>query len=210
MTVQTRRDLGPPSAKPSENRVSDLVSDRVYTRISKGPSRYMAAKPIARFVPDLTKKAFQKYGFASAAIVADWTEIVGAQIAERCQPEKLNWPRGTRKDSAESEEETGFAGATLILKTDAAYALDIQYASAQIVERINAYFGYAAVRTLKIVQGPLPSSVTSARSATPSPAKAPIRADDVAQECRSKIGDIEDDALKAALSRLARSVFSNP
>lgn len=39
-----------------------------------------------------------------------------------------------------------------MLQVDPAVALDIQYQSAQLIERINAYFGYRAVANLRIVQ----------------------------------------------------------
>ncbi|MCH9764519.1 MAG: DUF721 domain-containing protein, partial [Alphaproteobacteria bacterium] len=68
-------------------------SDRACATIPNGPKRYISAKPLARFVPELTKKAFQKHGFSSAALVADWGLVVGRPLADQCTPERLKWPR---------------------------------------------------------------------------------------------------------------------
>ena len=48
-----------------------------------------------------------------------------------------------------------------------ARALDIEYRGHEIIERINRYFGYRAVETLKIVQAPL---TRKADAVKPSPA----------------------------------------
>ena len=57
--------------------------------------------------------------------------------------------------SAPAPAEKGRPGATLVLRVDGARALDVQYKARQIIERINAYFGYAAVAELRIVQAPM-------------------------------------------------------
>ena len=48
------------------------------------------------------------------------------------------------------------SGAMLVLRVDGAKALDVQYRAQQIIERINAYFGYAAVAQLRVIQAPMP------------------------------------------------------
>ena len=180
--------------------------DRVYATLPDGPKRYIAAKPLARFLPDLTKKVFQKHGFSSAALIADWSDVVGLPLAEQCIPERLKWPRGRRPVTEDATETP--TGATLILRTDAAHALEIEYASAQILERINAYFGYRAITTLKIVQGPLMTKParSSPKSGRPAATQSPVEA----QACDQAISEIEDADLKAALERMRRSVFRAP
>ena len=45
------------------------------------------------FVPQLTRKAFEKFGFSAATLIMDWPTIVGGEIAYYTQPERLKWPR---------------------------------------------------------------------------------------------------------------------
>lgn len=186
------------------------TTDHMFAGMPDGSKRYIAAKPVARFVPDLTKTAFQKFGFASVGLVSDWANIVGAELAGRCFPERLKWPRGKSR-TADDCEPAPSPGATLVLRTDAAHALDIQYASAQIIERINAYFGYRAVATLKLVQGPLPAMdqpSTPAQKSNPTGHGRTTGA--VAAACSDAIAEIDDDGLKAALNRMRQSIFADP
>lgn len=191
---------------PRATTPAPVLPERVFAALPDGPKRYVAAKPLARFIPNVTKKVFQKQGFSSAALVADWSDIVGTSLAGQCLPERLKWPRAT-KTQADDAPPTRPTGATLTLRTDAAYALEIEYASAQILERINAYFGYRAITTLKIVQGPLVDRDDTNPSITPH--RRPRHTDpDVALSVDAAISEIEDDGLKAALARMRKSVLT--
>lgn len=121
---------------------------------------WVSAKAVGSFVPGLTKKAFEKFGFSTAALITDWHDIAGAQFASFTAPVRLKWPAlpGMREGAG---QEGGRPGATLVLKVDPARALDAEYGARQIVDRINAYFGYRAVAEIRLVQAPLPASALS-------------------------------------------------
>ncbi len=55
---------------------------------------FLSARAVGTYVPKLTHKAFEKYGFAAAALITDWAMIVGKDIAGYTAPERLKWPRG--------------------------------------------------------------------------------------------------------------------
>lgn len=157
---------------------------------------FVSAKAVGSFVPGLTRKAFEKFGFSTAALITDWAQIAGAEIARWSVPEKLRWPRfpqGT--DEADVE---GRPGATLILRVDPARALDVEYRARQIIERINAYFGYRAVAELRLVQAPLQRTE---QGATRAPAAASAAAPKPA-------APNNDDPLTQALARLERGVLA--
>lgn len=150
---------------------------------------FVAAKAVGSFVPALTRKAFEKFGFSTATLITDWTQIVGAELSRWSAPERLKWPRGTQ--AAEEAEAEGRPGATLVLRVDPARALEIEYRGRQIVERINTYFGYRAVSHLRLIQAPLPEALAPAPRAQrmpPLPAEAGL------------------DPLTQALARLERGV----
>ena len=84
------------------------------------------------------------------------------------------------------------------MRVDAARALDVQYKARQIIERINAYFGYRAVADLRIVQTPIAKAAPAPREVIAPRGKGPIAGADMSQ--------ITDERLKAALERLARNV----
>jgi hypothetical protein len=102
------------------------------------------------------------------------------------------------------DEEGGRPGGTLILRVDPARALDVEYRARQIIDRINAYFGYRAVETLKIVQAPLPKTQVSKSSPAPS-SERPFPAQ---QQTASAPALPADDPLAAALARMEKSVLA--
>ena len=117
--------------------------------------RGIQGRAVGAYVPKLTRKAFEKYGFSTATLLTDWAIIVGADIAGYTAPERLKWPRGVEGATMSARREAGRPGATLMLRVEPARALDVQYKARQLIERINAYFGYRAVAEMRLVQAPL-------------------------------------------------------
>jgi len=118
-------------------------------------SRWVSTKAVGTFVPTLTRKAFERHGFASATLITEWPAIVGADLARKCTPLKLKWPRAPQRPgpTGATEDVEPRTPATLHLRVDPAFALDLQYAAPQVMERINAHFGYRAVGQIRLVQG---------------------------------------------------------
>ena len=149
------------------------------------------------FVPKIAAKAFEKFGFHSAEIMTDWARIIGADIARYTEPERLKWPRTYSSSETLADGRDARPGGTLILRVDPSHALEIEYKAAEIMDRINRYFGYRAIETLKIIQAPLKKAVplfaAPATDATP-PTDVPV---DVS---------VLDDGLKSALTSLWFSV----
>lgn len=119
------------------------------------PAKINVGKSVGSFVPGLAQAAFEKYGFSTVALLTDWPAIAGQDLAHYTKPERLKWPRAV---SARGEVEAGCQGrpgATLILRVEPCRALDVQYGTRQLVERINSYFGYRAVAEIRILQAPL-------------------------------------------------------
>lgn len=165
--------------------------------------RPVAAKVVGAFVPRLTKPAFERYGFSAAALITDWSTIIGPDIARYTMPERLKWPRRvewTGEDVADADR--GRPGATLVLAVTAGRALDVQYKAAQIVERINNYFGYRAVADLRIVQ------VTALAAPTSPPAKPVAETALAARAPRAELQSIAEPDLRAALERMAAGLVS--
>ncbi len=160
------------------------------------------AKTVGSFVPRLTKPAFERYGFSAAALITDWETIVGADIARYTMPERLKWPKRVEWSGAEAAEENrGRPGATLVLAVASGRALDIQYKGSQLIDRINAYFGYRAIADMRIVQV---AAIKPASSLGPAPhasvpAATPLKP-------REELARIAEPGLKAALERMAQGL----
>jgi hypothetical protein len=137
---------------------------------------------------NLAREAFARYGFAYADLIMQWPAMVGEALAVVSAPERLRWPR--LQGAAAGRKQ----GGTLVVRVAEGRALELQHLAPRIIERINRFYGYEAVVHLKIVQGPLP--VRSPGPPRPAVA-ATISVTDAAFD------GIADDALKAALRRLA-------
>lgn len=156
-------------------------------------------KSLSSFVPSLTRKAFERYGFSAAVLITEWAEIVGPDLAVATSPERLRWPKLPPGAGAVEDAEQGRPGATLFLKVEQGKALDIQYRSRQIVERINAYFGYRAVADLRIVQVPMLGDANG-RMRTPPPTLGTLPK---AGPPPAEVLEVKDPELRAALERMA-------
>jgi len=115
---------------------------------------------------------------------AEWAAVVGAELAA------ATWPEALGRDGA------------LKLRVASSLALDLQHRAPLVIERINFYFGRAAVARLVLVQGPLPLAPPS-----PTALSAPLAADE-ARALDLRLGDIADPELRAALARLGRLVLA--
>ena len=150
------------------------------------------AKSVGEFVPKLMRPTFEKFGFPAAAILTDWAAIAGPELAAFTAPERLKWPR--RELISESTEKK--TGATLILRVAGARALDVEHMRPQLIERINAAFGYRAVYEIKVLQAPLHGSRTVSQDQLP-----PMPQDD--DHC---LQALPDGTLKTAFTRMARGL----
>jgi hypothetical protein len=190
--VTARLPRHPPSTTPPRPR--DAVT------FGRGrPAALFGIKAVGSFLPGLTRKAFEKYGFSTASLLTDWPTIAGKELAAYAAPERLKWPRGTDQGPGETDEaEAGRRGATLVLRVDGGRSLDVQHNARQIIERINAYFGYAAIKELRIVQAPLPQAHASVPPATRS----------TGEPLTHEVAHIADPRLREALARLGAGVRS--
>jgi hypothetical protein len=167
-------------------------------------ARFVPAKAVGSFVPTLTKKAFEKFGFSTATLLTDWERIVGAEIASYTVPERLKWPRAPAGDYGEDEGTR--PGATLILRVDPARALDIEYRARQVTDRINAYFGYRAVETLRIVQAPVQQGKSNPSLPNSGSEASRQRTPESIVGTSASLSS-EDEELRAALARLEKGIL---
>jgi hypothetical protein len=134
-------------------------------------------------------------GLGQMSLVADWPDIVGADVARYAQPVQMQWPpRGARQDP------NAVAPATLVLRVDPAFALEAQHAAPIIVQRVNAHLGWRCVGRVAFRQGPL-AETRRPRRAPPAPSEA------ARERAAALAAPIADDELRQAVARLgARAI----
>jgi len=155
-----------------------------------------ATRSLAELVPGAMGEALAAQGFADSEILLRWGDIAGPELAERCQPVKLAWPRGPQGEGRHREP------ATLHVQVESAFALELQMQSGVIIERINRYFGWRCVGAIKPRQG----TVRRAKAAPPPPVQ--LTSEEEAHIASLTKG-LEDSRLAEALQRLGRSVTAS-
>lgn len=146
----------------------------------------MRPRAVSDLVSAAGGAAFRRFGFIQSSVVSRWGEIVGARYAAVSAPESIRFPSGKR------------AGGTLNLVVEGAHAPLMQHVAPTIIERVNAFFGYAAVERIHVRQG----RVAVARTRRPKTAEAPP----VPAAMGDSLREIGDPELKAVLESLARAV----
>jgi hypothetical protein len=98
----------------------------------------ISAKPLSVLLGQVFSDAYAKQGFATRELVTRWAEIAGSEVAAHSQPLKIQWPRPVEGQQQEP--------ATLVLRVEGPMALEIQHASDVILQRVNRFLGWNAVR----------------------------------------------------------------
>jgi hypothetical protein len=144
-------------------------------------------QPMASLMWKVASPALRKRGLSEARIVTDWAEIVGPLLARATSPDRL------KTDARD-------APGVLHVRAVGPVATEVQHLAPQIVERINAYFGYRAVDRLHIVQAP-PRTRRRRRPAEPATLD-----DNTRNAVEARVAAVSDDALRDALARLGLAI----
>jgi hypothetical protein len=151
------------------------------------------ARPVGDFAAAILDPVLRRKAGISTALVQSWEEIVGPRLADTSRPEKILWPRRAGEDDP-------FEPATLVVACEGASALHLQHQTGEIVARVNAFLGFAAVARVRILQKPV------ARAGhAPRPRQRELTRQEAADLSKA-VSIVEDDALRASLEKLGKAV----
>lgn len=150
----------------------------------------LAGSRLAGLISAVLDPAARRRGFAVASLLSDWPAIVGPPLARRCHPMRVEYAPGRRGKGV------------LLLHVGSAAAVEVQHSAREIIDRINTYFGYPAIRQLRLLQVPMQ---------VPMHAPAPVRIvkppnPKLEAVLAERVRRIEDEELQAALMALGRAV----
>jgi hypothetical protein len=122
---------------------------------------------------------------------------VGERLAGFSQPIKMDWPRrGTTSPKGGRPEP-----ASLVVRVEGVFAIELQHMAPVIVERVNAYYGWRCVGRLVLKQGPVRRQ---AKETAPE-----FRLDPAEQgRVEAATAPIVEEPLKQALDRLGTAVLA--
>jgi hypothetical protein len=162
-----------------------------------GPQRRLRGfEPAAGLLKDRMRAAGEKRGFAVARLLTEWDAIAGERLARVTQPVKVSYPREG-------------LGATLTLLVAPAHGPEVQMALPQMLDRVNAVYGYRAIARIALTQtaatGFAEGQTPFTAASTPKP-----RAPDPARlaEVQAQVAPVGDADLRGALELLARNILT--
>jgi len=145
--------------------------------------------PLTHEIQAIAKPILGMYGFVSVDILRNWEEIVGEDLAKGIRPEKLTFDKDKRTN-----------GTLHVKSAGGAFAMLFEHQKARVIERINTFFGYPAVKNIKIRQGALKlaqPSGNSERLLTPIEQKT----------LTARVADIEDPELRERVYRIGEELL---
>ena len=156
------------------------------------------SRPLAELVQTAIDPVLRRQGFGQSGLVWFWDDIVGERLAAMSQPVKVLWPVRQLRAA-----ENDLAPATLIVRVETGFALELQHLAPIVIERVNAHFGWRCVSRLLLKQGPV--------AAPPLARNAPRPLDEAAEAAAETIvGGGMDEPLRLALTRLGARVLAGP
>jgi len=150
--------------------------------------RSCRARAAGDLVGDIGGQSFRRFGFVQSSIVSRWSEIVGERYARVSSPESIRFPAGKR------------AAGVLTLLVDGAHAPLIQHLTPMIVDRVNRFFGYAAINRIVFRQGKAPAPPATAGRPELRP---------VPKELGEGLREIADPELRQCLESLAAQIAAS-
>lgn len=157
------------------------------------------ALQIAEAANGLIDPVLQRKAGINTALIGSWDEIAGSDFADCSRPEKITWPRRNAEGPGEAG---GMEAGVLTIACEGARALFLAHAQGELIQRINGFFGFPAIRQIRIVQKPVNMHPRGRRRLRPlSPGESTHLAELTAE--------IESEALRKALDRLGRGVYGS-
>jgi hypothetical protein len=150
-------------------------------------------RPLSDLVPGLTKDILGRKSLLFGKLLAGWPDIAGAEMAAKTTPLDLKFAKKLDQKSQ----------ATLHLAVQSAYALEISYQKSLLIERLNMFFGYPAIRDIKMIQQ---TDIMSNKK----PSSASIRPLTVQEEqvLEGMVAAVQENDLQTALKNLGKAIIS--
>jgi hypothetical protein len=153
-------------------------------------------RPLSDVASEIIDPMLRRRAGISIGLVQSWEEIAGVKLSASTRPERILWPRRAHEDDP-------FAPATLVVACEGMAALRLQHETGEIIQRINAFLGFAAIGRIRIAQKPVNSGMGKAKPVLRqlSPTEESLIA--------GTVQNIENDALRASLETLGKTIMAS-
>jgi hypothetical protein len=134
-------------------------------------------------LPKNIKKIINKKGHIYSETLNNWKYVVGEDLFKICYPKSF-------------KNSNRFGVSTLIVMVKRGHEIDIEYSKKEIMDRMNAFFGYTVIEKLKFIsfdndQNIVSNSKDEEKNVT-------------IKKYQNKINDIKNDKIKKSLIKLTK------
>ncbi|MFQ6550730.1 DUF721 domain-containing protein [Aestuariibius insulae] len=141
------------------------------------------------------RRASETRGFAVAKLLTHWAEVVGPDLASKAEPVKVSYGKGG-------------IGGTLTVLVKGSLAPIVEMEKERIRERVNACYGYGAIKAVRITQTAPHGFAEAATRFDAAPLKRPAPDPTLVQTAERSADGVDDPGLRGALEKLALNVLS--
>ena len=106
--------------------------------INKSMYSIQGIKTVGKSLPRGLKTILKKGGYNYSSIINNWTNLVGKKISDVAYPKSIKTGRELRNG-------------ILILNVDHGDQLFVEYSKKDIIDKINAFFGYQFIKEVRLV-----------------------------------------------------------
>jgi hypothetical protein len=166
------------------------------------PARRKGPVALDSLLGEQLSPVIRAQGFANMAIHLHWAEIAGSSLSQWSEAVALKWPPRPTAQAAHAPARNSPGGATLIIKVEGAFALELQHSAPQVMERVNRFFGWRCVEKIVIKQGPVRKQGAPLKR----PRK-PLSVED-SRKLDALLADMGSTTLRASLERLGVAMLT--
>src|ERR1700732_3837146 len=152
---------------------------------NRHPGKIPWSRPLADLVQTAIDPVLRRQGFGQAGLVLFWDDIVGERLAAMSQPVKVRWPVRQHGRAAENDP----VPATLIVRVETGFALELQHLAPLVIDRGISHFGWRCVSRLLLRQGPVAAPPLARHVARPLDKAAETAAETI-------VGSVMDEPLR--------------
>jgi hypothetical protein len=106
--------------------------------INKSTYSIQGIKTVGKSLPRGLKTILKKGGHNYSSMINNWTNLVGKKISDAAYPKSIKTDRELRNG-------------VLILNVDHGDQLFVEYSKKDIIDKINAFFGYQFIKEVRLV-----------------------------------------------------------
>ena len=125
----------------------------------------------------------KKNGYNYSEIISKWNIMVGEKISKCSYPKSIKMKKGN-------------SNGTLVLAIKRGHEIDVEYSKKEIINKINSYFGYQLIETIKLeTYSPKNKQNKNKNYLT-----------NLSKESKKKINEIQNSNIRNSLSQLFKII----